>query len=74
MREYTVIYQRGGPGEENWGAYVPDLPGCTSTGDALEEIERNILEAIGGHIAALRDTGQPIPEPATHAGRIAVAA
>jgi hypothetical protein len=32
MREYAVIYERGGAGEENWGAYVPDLPGCITTG------------------------------------------
>ncbi len=74
MIEYTVIFERGGDGEENWGAYVPDLPGCTTTGDTLQEAEANIRDAIRGHIAALRDTGQPIPEPAIHAGRVAVTA
>ncbi|MFM6813800.1 MAG: type II toxin-antitoxin system HicB family antitoxin, partial [Dolichospermum sp.] len=43
MIEYTVIYERG---ETNWGAYVPDLPGCVSIGDTLAEVEENIKEAI----------------------------
>lgn len=41
--EYTVIYERG---ETNWGAYVPDLPGCVSIGDTLAEVQENIKEAI----------------------------
>lgn len=74
MKEYTVIYEQGGEGEEPWGAYVPDLPGCVSTGNTLEEVQKNIQEAIEGHIAVLRELGMPVPEPTTQAGRVAVAA
>lgn len=74
MKEFTVIYERGGDGEEAWGAYVPDLPGCVTTGDTLEEVQENIQNAIAGHIAVLRERGKPVPEPTTHAGRVAVAA
>ena len=74
MKEYTVIYERGADGEEAWGAYVPDLPGCITTGDTLEEAQKNIQEAIAGHIAVLRELGKPVPEPTTQAGRVAVAA
>ncbi len=74
MRDYVVIYEPGEAGEEPWGAYVPDLPGCISTGSSLEEAERNIREAIAGHIAALRETGQPVQEPASRAARVSVAA
>ncbi len=74
MRDYTVIYEPGEEGEEPWGAYVPDLPGCVTTGQTLEDAERNIREAIAGHIAALRQTGQPVPEPAIRASTISVAA
>jgi len=35
MKEYTVIYEQG---ETNWGAIVPDLPGCVSIGHTLEEV------------------------------------
>ncbi len=43
MKEYTVIYEKG---ETNWGAIVPDLPGCVSIGDTLEEVQENVKEAI----------------------------
>ena len=74
MKEYLVIYERGGEGEEAWGAYVPDLPGCSSTGDSFEAIRANSQEAIRGHIAALKQTGQDVPEPQTQAEMVKVAA
>ncbi|HZT43793.1 MAG TPA: type II toxin-antitoxin system HicB family antitoxin [Chthonomonadaceae bacterium] len=74
MKEYTVIFERGKTGEENWGAYVPDLPGCVSTGDTLEEVKAHIEAAIRGHIAALQQTGQTVPEPTTVATTVQVAA
>ena len=48
-----------------FGVVVPDLPGCISTGDTLEDIERNIREAIAFHLDGLREDGLPIPEPFT---------
>jgi predicted RNase H-like HicB family nuclease len=38
-QRYAVIFEQA---EHNWAAYVPDLPGCISTGKTLEETERNI--------------------------------
>lgn len=43
---YTVVYERL-PG--NYGAYVPDLPGCVSTGETWDEMRRMIREAIALH-------------------------
>jgi predicted RNase H-like HicB family nuclease len=59
---YTVIFERA---EHNWAAYVPDLPGCISTGKTLEETERNIQEAIQGHLAVLREFCEPVPRGAS---------
>ncbi len=67
--EYTVIYERG---ETNWGAYVPDLPGCVSIGDTLAEVQENIKEAIELYLEVLKEDGQPIPEPSTEVGKVAV--
>ena len=64
MNEYSVIYEWAG---ENYSAYVPDLPGCIACGDAFEEIEELMNEAIELYIEALRNDGQPIPEPTTKA-------
>jgi predicted RNase H-like HicB family nuclease len=55
-QRYTVIFEQV---EHNWAAYVPDLPGCISTGKTLEETERNIQEAVRGHIAVLREFREP---------------
>jgi predicted RNase H-like HicB family nuclease len=54
-REYAVVFERG---ENNWAAYVPDLPGCITTGKTLEEAESNIREAIQGHLETLRQFGE----------------
>jgi predicted RNase H-like HicB family nuclease len=67
---YAVIFERA---ESNWAAYVPDLPGCVSTGKTLEETERNVREAISGHIQTLREFGEPVPEPTSVAKEIEVA-
>jgi len=59
---YAVIIEQA---EGNYSAYVPDLPGCITTGDSLIEIEQNIREAIVFHIEGLREEGLPIPTPST---------
>lgn len=62
MRKYAIVIEHG---EGNLSAYVPDLPGCITTGQTTEEIERNIREAIALHLEGLREDGEPIPEPHT---------
>ena len=47
----------------NFSAYLPDLPGCVSTGRIKEEIACNIREAVQGHLEAMIEDGDPIPEP-----------
>lgn len=59
---YAVIIEQA---EGNYSAYVPDLPGCITTGASIEEIEKNIREAIELHIDGLREDGLPIPESST---------
>jgi len=67
--EYLVIFEWAG---SNYSAYVPDLPGCISTGKNLEETEKNIQEAIELYLDTLREDGQSIPEPSIKAKAIAV--
>lgn len=69
--EYAVIYEQG---ETNWGAIVPDLPGCVSIGDTLEEAQANIREAIELYIEELRAHGEPIPAPRHTTGHVTVSA
>ena len=71
MRRYAVVIEQG---PNNLSAYVPDLPGCITTGQTVEEIERNIREAIELHLEGMAEDGEPIPEPSTRAREVEVAA
>ena len=65
----AVVFEKA---ENNWAAYVPDLPGCITTGVTLEETETNIREAIEGHLKTLTDFGYPVPQPTSVAKEIDV--
>lgn len=62
MKKYAVVIERG---RDNFSAYIPDLPGCVTTGKTVEEIEHNIREAIELHLEGMLEDGDPIPEPST---------
>ncbi|GAX34602.1 type II toxin-antitoxin system HicB family antitoxin [Nodularia sp. NIES-3585] len=53
------------PMENNYSAYVPDLPGCVATGQTIAEVEQEIKAAITFHLEGLREEGWPIPEATT---------
>jgi predicted RNase H-like HicB family nuclease len=67
LTDYLVIYE---PGDDNWSAYVPDLPGCVTTGADREQTEANMREAIALHLAGLRESGQDVPAPLGEAGYV----
>lgn len=48
-----------------YGVVVPDLPGCFSAGDTLDEAIVNAKEAITGHIELLVELEQDIPAVST---------
>jgi len=62
MRKYVVVIERG---PNNYSAYVPDLPGCVTTGKTVEEIKTNIREASELHLEGLMEDGTPVPEPSS---------
>jgi predicted RNase H-like HicB family nuclease len=57
---YAVVIEKA---DNNYSAYVPDLPGCVATGATIAEVETEIREAIRFHIDGLRADGETIPEP-----------
>ena len=54
-------------GDENtaFGVVVPDLPGCFSAGDTLDEAMAGAEEAIALWIDATIDAGNAIPTPSS---------
>ena len=67
--KYADLFEKA---DNNWAAYVPDLPGCMTTGKTLDETEINIREAIEGHLRTLRDFGDPIPQPTSVAKEVEI--
>jgi predicted RNase H-like HicB family nuclease len=59
---YVVIVEQG---ENGFGAYVPDLPGCVAVGQTKDEALRLIQEAIQLHLESLREEGLTPPEPSS---------
>lgn len=47
----------GYKGENSYGAYVPDLPGCVAVGETLPEVKTLIQEAIALHLEAMKEEG-----------------
>jgi predicted RNase H-like HicB family nuclease len=59
-REYLVVYEKGA---NNWSAFSPDLPGCGSLGDTVEETRSNMREAMEVFLSETAKAGEAIPEP-----------
>jgi predicted RNase H-like HicB family nuclease len=68
---FAVIIEKG---ENSYGAYVPDLPGCVAAAETKEEVLQLIHEAIEFHVEGLREDGQPVPEPSSSIEYVEVAA
>ncbi|AYN25669.1 type II toxin-antitoxin system HicB family antitoxin (plasmid) [Buttiauxella sp. 3AFRM03] len=57
---YPIAIEAGDE-QHAYGVTVPDLPGCFSAGDTMEEAIANAKEAITGHIELLVEMGGDIP-------------
>ena len=55
---YRTIIKKDG---KCYHGYVPSLPGCHTDGRTIEETQKNLKEAIEGHVASLVDLGWPVP-------------
>ncbi len=62
MSKIQVIIEKS---ETGYSAYVPELPGCVSTGSNVEEIKRYIGEAISFQLEGMQEDGLPIPQALT---------
>ncbi len=61
---YPIVIE---PGNDTsaWGVFVPDLPGCFSAGDTLEEAMTQAEEAISTWIEVTLDNGEDVPIPSS---------
>jgi predicted RNase H-like HicB family nuclease len=61
---YPIAIETG-DSKHAFGVAAPDLPGCFSAGDTLDEALTNAREAILLHLEGLLDDGQSVPKPST---------
>ena len=60
MRYPVVVHKDP---ESDYGVTVPDLPGCFSAGETMDEAFQEVVEAIECHLEGLLMDGEPIPTP-----------
>ncbi|MDE4031140.1 type II toxin-antitoxin system HicB family antitoxin [Glaesserella parasuis] len=63
---YPIAIEQGDE-QHAFGVVVPDIAGCFSAGDTLEEAYENAKEAIVTHLELLADEGMEIPTPTSFA-------
>ena len=68
---YAVVIEKT---ENNYAAYIPDLPGCVATGKTLKEVGTEFQEAIQLYLCSMQEDGLAIPEPSSQVEYIDVAA
>jgi predicted RNase H-like HicB family nuclease len=68
--KYLLVLE---PGDRNWSAYFPDVPGCVATGRTREQTIQRAREALQLHLAGLREDGLELPEPITTAVEVEAA-
>lgn len=57
---YIAIVERG---NEGFGVFFPDVPGCVSAGRTEKEVFANAEEALSGHLAEMILGGESLPKP-----------
>ena len=63
MRKTRYLVRISKDPESDWGASVPDLPGCVATGKTIDVALRRIQGAIELHLQGMREDGLKPPRP-----------
>jgi predicted RNase H-like HicB family nuclease len=64
MPHYVAIVEDAGP-DKAVGIWFPDLPGCFSAGDDIDEALRNAQEALALYAESQALEGRRLPPPRT---------
>jgi predicted RNase H-like HicB family nuclease len=57
---YAIVIEKV---DKNYSAYCPDVPGCVTTGDTLEEVRNNMRSALEFHLEGIAEDGEAPPVP-----------
>jgi len=61
MRHYIALIHK--EPDSDFGVSFPDFPGCVTAGTTLQEALAMAAEALAGHIEAMIEEGEAVPEP-----------
>ncbi len=61
MIHFMAHIRQDGP--DTWSVDFPDLPGCFSAGDSLDDAKLNAAEALTVYLESLDSRSQTIPDP-----------
>lgn len=61
-QKYLAVFEKG---PKNYSGYLPDVPGCVSAGDTLEEMRAMMIEALQFHLEGMIEDGEELPEART---------
>jgi len=64
MAHYIALIEDAGP-DHAVGVWFPDLPGCTSGGDDIDEALRNAPDALELYAESVEEDGKSLPRPRT---------
>ncbi len=63
MKSYIAIIHKEPGG--SYGVSFPDLPGCITAGDTLDEARTLAIEALAFHLEDFADHDEAVPEPSS---------
>jgi predicted RNase H-like HicB family nuclease len=68
---YVYVIEKADDG--GYWAYLPDLPGCATSGESAEQVEQQLHEAVELYLSYFRDRGLPPPPPLARVGTLTAA-
>jgi predicted RNase H-like HicB family nuclease len=63
MRQYIALIHKDS--DSDYGVSFPDLPGCITAGETLDDARDMAAEALAFHLEGLAEDGEAVPEPSS---------
>jgi predicted RNase H-like HicB family nuclease len=67
-KSHAYVIERADDG--SYWAYLPDLPGRATTGHSIDEVEKQLREAVELYLSYYRQRGLPPPQPQARVGTL----
>jgi len=58
-----IVQDEGDRSQDGYGVVFPDLPGCTTSGDTVEQAYQHAFDALALHVEGMIEEGIPLPDP-----------